>query len=169
MDELSECLENAMTSKVAANCARSIMLLPSKTDVETSLKAKMLPHLLLFVSSPPEDVEGLEEAVPHVAATLTTFTTSLKPNELQPAFAVLIPALLAYASREGKDAYQATAIKLLELAGASAVAFRVVVAGMEPQQKAFMEEVIRSAGSGKKEVVNRGEEPTIALKMNFGG
>ena len=158
-----------MTSKVAANCARSILLLPAKSDTETSLKAKLLPRLVLFVSSPPE-IEGLDEAISLVISTLATFTTTLKQTELQAAFAVLIPALLAYASREGRDSYQGIAGRLLELAGVSAVAFRVVVASMEPTQKSFLEEVIRSASSGKKEVVARDTgEPTIALKLDFGG
>ena len=88
----------------------------------------------------------------------------------------VIPMLLTRASAEGKAVYPETATRLLELAGENLMpVFRGVVAQMSPEQKAFMESVIREGGGvGKGEVgrrVSRGgkEEPSIALKLNFGG
>jgi hypothetical protein len=91
--------------------------------------------------------------------------------------ALVVPALLARASSEsanGGDAtgvYRETSARLLELASADQNAFRGVVGAMSETQKAFMEEVIRSGrhAGGVQKSGGEGAQPTIALKMNFGG
>ena len=89
---------------------------------------------------------------------------------------VVIPMLLTRASAEGKAVYAETATRLLELAGETLMpVFRGVVAKMSAEQKAFMETVIREGGgvgqgSAGRRVSREGkEEPSIALKLNFGG
>jgi hypothetical protein len=82
------------------------------------------------------------------------------------------PALLSRAASEGAGTYRETSARLLELASADQAAFRGVVAGMSEAQRAFVEEVIRSGKrSGEAESDEGGEamQPTIALKMDFGG
>lgn len=68
--------------------------------------------------------------------------------------------------------YQETSARLLELAGADQVVFKSIVAGMTEGQKAFMDGVIRSGrGSNvtRKKLPGERKEPTIALRMDFGG
>ncbi|OAA66020.1 heat repeat protein [Niveomyces insectorum RCEF 264] len=68
--------------------------------------------------------------------------------------------------------YKETSGRLLELASADATAFRSVVGGLNETQRAFMEEVIqagRQAEAAAKAVASSNGQPSIALKMNFGG
>jgi hypothetical protein len=58
----------------------------------------------------------------------------------------------------------------LELAGNDQAAFRTVVAGLSPDQRAFIESVLKSGqGPQRREVVRDDDgQPKIALKMDFG-
>lgn len=91
------------------------------------------------------------------------------------AMALVLPALLARALSEGGGVYGETSGRLLELASADQVAFRGVVGGMGEGQRGFLEEVIRSgreaaaAGRGVESAGGGKSEPSIALKMDFGG
>ena len=86
---------------------------------------------------------------------------------------VIVPTLLARANSEGEDVYKATSARLLDLAGSDQGAFRGVVGGMSGEQKGFMESVIlkgrQSQGGAKVVDEDGGREPTIALRMDFGG
>jgi HEAT repeat-containing protein 5 len=173
VDELMDCLGSRMTSKVAAGCCRSLLLLPKKGPAETALASHLLPQVLSFLAN-PSDVEGLEESratLAQAAASLvSTFST---PSQKQTAMKLIVPALLERANREGARTYSETATKLLELAGVDAAAFKAVVAGMNAEQKSFMETVIKSGGvasqgRAKDEQHRDSGEPSIALKMDFG-
>ncbi|MAD83020.1 MAG: hypothetical protein CL912_08650 [Deltaproteobacteria bacterium] len=86
---------------------------------------------------------------------------------------VIVPTLLARANSEGEDVYKETSARLLDLAGSDQGAFRGVVGGMSGEQKGFMESVIlkgrQSQGGAKVVDEDGGREPTIALRMDFGG
>lgn len=87
---------------------------------------------------------------------------------------VIVPTLLSRANSEGEGVYKETSGRLLELAASDQIAFRGVVAAMGEGQKAFMESVIMQGragrGGGKVESgEEEGREPTIALRMDFGG
>ncbi|MCJ1462526.1 hypothetical protein MMC07_001128 [Pseudocyphellaria aurata] len=87
---------------------------------------------------------------------------------------VLVPALLARAAEEGKPLFKETAQQILQLASADQLAFRGVVARMDQEKRAFMEGIIRqggpSGGAGRRDGERDGAaEPTIALKLSFGG
>jgi hypothetical protein len=88
---------------------------------------------------------------------------------------IIVPTLLARASSEGEIIYRETSARLLDLAGNDQGAFRGVVAGMTDAQKHFMESIIvagRQAGQGQGKVQSgdgEGREPSIALRMDFGG
>ncbi|OCK79552.1 ARM repeat-containing protein [Lepidopterella palustris CBS 459.81] len=175
VDELGDCLENRMTSKVAANCCRTLLLLPNKGPAESALASHLLPRLLSFIAN-PSDVEGLDESRTVLAHGLTSFVPTLpKIQQKRTAMALVMPTLLARASKEGDETYKETAARLLELAGADQGAFRSVVGDMNAGQRAFMESVIKAGGIGAQ--ARRGEErkreesgePSIALKMDFGG
>lgn len=67
--------------------------------------------------------------------------------------------------------YREASGRLLELASADPAAFRSVVGGLAENQRAFMEDVIkagRQPDTSKTATAATGQ-PTIALKMNFGG
>lgn len=121
-----------------------------------------------MVDTEPEDPEGARKLVAH---SLTQYATTLDSGHTQIAMSIVAPALLSRAASEGAEVYHETSARLLELASADQAGFRGVVAAMSEGQKAFMEEVIRSGrqtGGPEKSTDNAGQ-PTIALKMNFGG
>lgn len=92
---------------------------------------------------------------------------------------LIVPTVLSRAASEEEtegnrgELYHETSARLLELAAANQGAFRGVVNGMTEVQRGFMEGVIRSGRQRGviKENADDGEgsEPTIALRMNFGG
>jgi hypothetical protein len=167
--ELADCLESKYPTKVAANCARSLLLLPKRNPSEEALASLLLPHLLSFLSS-PSDIEGIEESRPLVSQALTAFVQQISKDKVGVAMAIVVPTLLARASKEGTGVYKEVAARLLELAAADGMAFRSVAGGLSVEQRGFLEEVIREGGA--KRVIEKREdsgEPSIALKMNFGG
>lgn len=174
VDELCECLKNRMTSKVAASCCRTLILLPNKGPAESALAFHLLPRLLSFLAN-PSDVEGLDESrtvVAHAVASLVPTLPQLAQKLT--AMGLVVPTLLARASKEGPETYKETAARLLELASADQSAFRGVVSEMTTVQRAFMENIIKAGGATQergRDVYRRDEvgEPSIALKMNFGG
>lgn len=169
IQELFDCLNNRLTSKVAAGCCRSLLLLPKKGALETSLATQLLPQILSFLANPSLDLEGLDESRSTLALALVSFVSSLpSPEQRLVAAKIVVPALLARVRRE-PGASAETAARLLELAQADQAAFRGVVAGLEAEERTFMEGVLKSGQSAgrKVESVESGE-PSIALKMNFG-
>jgi hypothetical protein len=169
VDDLSDCLNARLTSKVTAGCCRSLLLLPKKGAFETSLAAQLLPHILSFIAN-PSDVEGLEESRTTLAQTLVAFISTLtKPEQRQVASKIIIPALLVRTQKEPNTS-QETAARLLDIAGADQAAFRTVVGGLSAEQRSLVESVLKS-GQGPVRRETRGDEdggPKIALKMDFG-
>jgi hypothetical protein len=167
---LFDCLGSRLTSKVAAGCCRSLLLLPKKGPVETGLAAKILPLVLSFLAN-PEDVEGLDESRSLLASALVAFISTLSTAEQRAVAAkIVVPALLARVEKEPQCKSE-TAARILELAGKDQVAFKGVVAGLTPGMRSVMEEVLKSGAGKRRERMEseEREEPTIALKMNFGG
>ncbi|RAR02328.1 ARM repeat-containing protein [Stemphylium lycopersici] len=169
VDDLFDCLGTVTTSKVAAGCCRSLLLLPKKSALETSLAKLLLPPTLSFLAT-PSDVEGLEDSRTTLAQTLVSFISTLpQPPQRQVATKIIIPALLSRAQKE-PQATQETAAKLLEIAGADQNAFRGVVTGLSAEQRTFMEAVLRSGQGPRRQETSREDDgmPKIALKMDFG-
>lgn len=172
LSEMLDCLGDVGLAKVAVNCIRSLILVPSKNATDEAIARTLLPHLLLFVTNPdpdtdPEKVRGL------VAQILPSFVSTLDQDKRPTAVSIVIPALLQHAVVEGEKIYKETASRLLELAGAGQLAFRAAVGQMSPEQRAFMEGVIRgggAVGAGGDEESDGGKEelkPTIELRMDF--
>ena len=86
---------------------------------------------------------------------------------------MVVPTLMARATAEGEEVYQETSARLLELAATDQEMFRAVVGGMSAGQKGFLEEVIRfgrqNTGSVSQAAAGDFGQPSIALKMDFGG
>ena len=168
VDDLFDCLNARLTSKVAAGCCRSLLLLPKKGAFETGLAAQMLPHIISSVAN-PSDVEGLQESRTTLAQTLVAFISTLtKAEQRQVASKIIIPALLVRAQKEPNTS-QETAARLLELAGADQAAFRTVVGGLSAELRSFIESVLKSGQGPARREVSRDDDgqPKIALKMDF--
>ena len=170
LGKVIECLQNPATTKVAANCTRSMLSLQTKSTTSSSLAAPLIPELLAFITA-SSDLEAIEESRGIITHTLTTATKFMSPEQIFPFIGLFVPALLSRAKTEDKSVYSEVAARLLELAAANQHAFRTLVGSMPEADRAFMEEVIRegSAGSRSQEESSKGDnrEPTIALKMNF--
>lgn len=107
-----------------------------------------------------------------VAHSLSQYVGVVDKGRVTTAMSVVIPTLMARATAEGEEVYQETSSRLLELAAVDQATFRAVVGGMSDGQKTFLEEVIRSGrqASGGVERASTGSgQPTIELKMDFGG
>lgn len=179
--ELADCLENSLTSKVAAGCCRSLLLLPpGRGAAESAISALLLPRVIGFLTQQPPEGEGesLAESRTILSTALVSFVASLEAKKIPTAMALVLPTLLGRAAREGEDVYPETAARLLQLAGVEQGAFREIVGRLEQGQRGFMEEVLRSGAKaggqrrGGGVGMLRGEEgrePSIALRMDFGG
>ena len=160
--ELSECLEGPMTSRVAAGCIRTLLVANIASNT-------LLPKAVDFIVSPSE-LEGMDESKTIMAQTLSMYAAKVPSSQRPAAVTLFISTLLARAVNEGPKVHQETATRLLELANADAGTFRAVVATIEEDQKRILEKILKaSAGSRRKEEFGTEHEPTIALKMNFGG
>lgn len=163
LGELRECLGSPMTSKVAAGCYRTLMLQQVSPRVTFS-------HAIGFLTDPP-DLEGMEETKIVIAQTLTTYTSKLPTGQKPAAIVLLVNVLLRSARKDSTTSHPGIAARLLELAATDNATFRDLVASMTGDQKQLMEAVLKSqAGNrGSRQDLSAEREPTIALKMNFGG
>ncbi|KAM0346809.1 hypothetical protein ACHAPU_005149 [Fusarium lateritium] len=171
LDELMDCLTDRMTAKIAANCIRSLLLQSSSTGADLSIARYLFPRLTAFVTdTDPEDPENARALVAH---TLCQYAGTVDKDRRLAAITVVIPTLMARATDEGEEVYQETSARLLELAAIDQDIFRAVVGGMSDGQKSFLEEVIRfgrqNTGQTSKAGTGESGQPSIALKMDFGG
>jgi len=178
VEELVDCLGNKMTTKVAAGLSRSLLLSSTTTNddsdtaTEMSVAAQILPRLINFMTEGSE-VEGIEESRAAIAQALTTFTLALPNERRTAAVGLIMPALLRRAAIEGRQVFGDTSARLLELAAREQETFRSIVGGMDSEQRAMVEEVLKSAGPtrghtrAKSGVGADSAQPTIALKINF--
>ncbi|KAF2837010.1 ARM repeat-containing protein [Patellaria atrata CBS 101060] len=166
--ELADSLDSRMTSKVAASCARSLLLLPKRNATEHAIVAHLLPHLLGFLACPSE-VEGLEDARTIIVQALVAWVSSLRElKQVQAAMGVVVPTLVVRAKND-ESTRRETGARLLEIAAANQVVFRAAVGAMEEGERKVLEELVKSAagGLGRKKSEEEREAPTIALKMDF--
>lgn len=178
------------TAKIAANCVRSLVVQSNPTPADQSIARYLLPRLVSFVTNTePEDPERARALVSQALAALVGAIPKDQGEAVAVAMALMVPTLLARAAAEDDDGgdedddhggraggggggvYRETSARLLELASVDQKAFRGVVAGMSEGQRAFMEEVIRSGrkATADKDAGASTGQPSIALKMNFGG
>jgi len=177
IDELAECLDSKMTTKVAAGLSRSLFLLSTNatenedTTTESSMSSQLLPHLLTFVGEPTE-IEGAEDSRVLIAQALTTYSLATTTDRRATALSIVIPTLLKRAAAEGSDVYPDTSARLLEIAGKEQDTFRAIIGAFDTEQRTLVEEVLRAApqaGQARRQggVDAESAQPSIALKMNF--
>ena len=163
--ELCDCIDSPMTSRVAAGCARTLLL-------SSVASAQLIQHAITFLTQ-PSDLEGLDESRSVTAQTLTMYAGKLPSSSKQQgaAVALFMAVLLQRARAEGGKTHPDTAARLLDLAAVDNVSFRAVVTRMEREEKQFLERILKSraVGSQKGQDLDDQREPTIALKMSFGG
>lgn len=193
LDTMLDCLNDLGLGKIAAGCLRSILLTPPTSPTDEAIARHLFLPLVRFVLDTGPDPENsrslVARALTSFATTLpTTIPAPLKSTNSTPtaaAFGILIPMLLTRASSEpppnnstSSILFPEIAARLLELAGADPATFRNAVASMTPDQRAFLEEVLKTGGAwaqsrkGQAGDGNEGAgggEHSIALKLNFGG
>ena len=201
LDATLECLQDIGLAKVASGCLRSLLLSNPKSPSEEAIARYLFPRLLQFLSGSSEpDPENARSLIAHAlvafAVSLPSLSTTIhassselsssasdeesssksSDSRMSAVLSLLIPGLLARAAAEGMTLYKETAQQILQLASADQLTFRGVVARMDEEKRAFMEEVIRqggpsgvTGGAGRKGERNGAGEPTIALKLDFGG
>ena len=171
VQEVVEATTNPTTTRMAAGCARSLLLIPGKvTSAKFAIVAQLLPRLitvLLVDAKSEEELEGVAETKTVIVQSIVTFATTT--DNRAAAYAIVVSTLLARASKEGETLARETAARLLELASADQMAFRTVVMRLGSEQRTFMEKILREGQGAKQQTVRTEEkgEPTIALKMDF--
>lgn len=174
LDAMLDCLTDIGLAKVASSCLRSLMMTHPRNPTDEAMARYLLPHLIHFAldttREDPEDARAL------TAHTLTSFVATTIDEATSAAMCCIIPVILKNAAADGPSKYANWSKRLLELAGGRLMpAFRGVMMRMSAEQKDFMQTVIREGGGAGKASNGRldgdddVEEPTIALKMNFGG
>lgn len=187
LGELLDCLQDVGLAHVAAGCIRSILLAPNpRSPTDDVIARYLIPRLISFLvgcpmvnGETPSDPENCRTAI---ARTLVNFVShgTFAAQETPSAMSLVLSTLLARGKREGQPVYKETAGLLLELAKTDQITFRALVAGMKPEQKALLEEILRnvevdSAASkaGKGGDGGDGEDgaqqsgPSIALRFDF--
>ncbi|KAL9104380.1 MAG: hypothetical protein Q9163_000680 [Psora crenata] len=174
LEAMIESLRDLGLAKVVAGCLRSLLLVAPKNATDESIGKYLVPRLVHFtVDTTLHDPEQARSLTAHA---LTSFVTTTADGATSAAMCLIIPMLLTRASAEGKEVYNEIAMRLLDMANGRLVPiFKSVVNNMNHEQKAFMETVIREGGGtgravsgGGRDSVAGKEEPTIALKLNFG-
>lgn len=173
--ELADCLDNAMTTKVAAGLCRSLLLLPTLSAnpsvTDTHISTDLFDRLLAFVTVDAQ-VEGTVEARSVVANSLVAFCAALAKPHRTAALFVVLPALLQRAEKE-EGTWAETGPLFLELAKRDPDGFRATVASLKPQDRSLLEGILKKSGamgssSGRRTERDAGPaEPSIALKMDF--
>ncbi|KAJ5825812.1 hypothetical protein N7474_002950 [Penicillium riverlandense] len=182
LNELLDCLQDIGLATVAAGCIRSILLKPHPRSTTDEVIARYLtPRLIAFLIGCPLDSGEIpndpENSRSVVARTLVSCVTNatFSSTELPTAVSLVVSALLARATREGPSVHKESAGHLLELAKADQLVFRTLVAGMNPDQKSLLEEILRSGGVGAAAARTDADSaesaqqaaPSIALRMDF--
>ena len=174
LDEMLDCLQDLGLAKVVASCLRSLLLVDPKNETNEAIAHYLFPRVIQFtVDTSLPDPENVRSLTAHA---LTSFVATTSGPASSAAMCVVIAMLLTRASAVGENIYPETSTRLLELAGGSLMpVFKGVVAKMNAEQRSFMETVIREGGGARGGRGAKGgsgseerEEPTIALKLNFG-
>lgn len=182
LDEFLDCLQDVGLANVAAGCLRSILLTPNPRSPTDDVVARYLtPRLISFLIGCPSEMGEIPNDPENSRAVISRALVASVGNAMYPAsqtaaaISLIMSALLARAKREGKPIHQETAIHLLELAKADQLSFRAIIASLNPDQKALLEEIFRSVevGAAAKArpdpAADGGQQsmPSIALRFDF--
>lgn len=181
LNEFLDCLQDVGLANVAAGCLRSILLAPNPRSPTDDVVARYLtPRLMGFLIGCPSEAGEIPNDPENCRTIISRALVASVGNGIYPAsqipaaISIIMSALLARAKREGKPIHQETAAHLLELAKADQASFRAIVLSLKPDQKAFLEEILRSAETGAARArpdpaAEGGQQnaPSIALRLDF--
>ncbi|KAB8263979.1 armadillo-type protein [Aspergillus pseudonomiae] len=176
LNEFLDCLQDVGLANVAAGCLRSILLSSTGSPTEEVIAKYLFPRLISFLVGCPMDNGDVpndpENSRTVIARTLVSYVSNA--SDIPTALSIIMSALLARGKREGQAVYKETAVHLLELAKTDQSVFRALVATMTPEQKAHLEDILRSVNvdsgankSTRDSVQAQQNEPTIALRFDF--
>lgn len=189
LGELLDCLQDVGLANVAAGCIRSILLASSpRSPTDDVIARYLIPRLMAFLvglpmenGETPSDPENCRAIIARTLVGCVSHGT-FAAQETPSAISLVLSTLLARGKREGQAVYKETAGHLLELAKSDQMTFRALVAGMKPEQKALLEEILRNVEveSGAANKAGKGGDdddaeqdgmeqngPTIALRFDF--
>ena len=182
LNEFLDCLQDLGLAKVAAGCIRSLLLIPApRSPTDDVIARYLLPRLVAFVAGTSTDGEALSDPentrTPIAHALVACVGSATIPQSgLPTAMSMVVSCLLARCRRDGESVFKETATRLLELAKIDQSLFRQLVAGIDPEQRAFVEDILKSIGvggdagkGGNNGIVEEEEKqvPSIALRMDF--
>ncbi len=131
----------------------------------------LVPRLIAFVTNvEPDDPEQARSLVAH---SLCLYVGAVGADRTAAAMSLVIPTLMARATAEGPERYPETSARLLAVAAINQDVFRGIVGAMSAAQRGLLEEVVRAgqqaSSSASENNTDAAGQPTIQLKMNFGG
>ncbi|KAE8418329.1 armadillo-type protein [Aspergillus pseudocaelatus] len=176
LNEFLDCLQDVGLANVAAGCLRSILLASTGSLTDEVIARYLFPRLISFLVGCPMENGDVpndpENSRTVIARTIVSYVSNA--SDIPTAFSIVMSALLARGKREGQAVYQETAAHLLELAKTDQSVFRALVATMIPEQKALLEDILRSVNvdsgthkSARDSVQAQQNEPSIALRFDF--
>ncbi|KAK6812882.1 hypothetical protein RU639_011452 [Aspergillus parasiticus] len=176
LNEFLDCLQDVGLANVAAGCLRSILLASTGSLTDEVIARYLFPRLITFLVGCPMENGDVpndpENSRTVIARTLVSYVSNA--SDIPTALSIVMSTLLARGKREGQAVYQETAAHLLELAKTDQSVFRSLVATMAPEQKALLEDILRSVNvdsgankSTRDSVQVQQIEPSIALRFDF--
>ncbi|KAF9891301.1 hypothetical protein FE257_004156 [Aspergillus nanangensis] len=179
LNEFLDCLQDVGIANVAAGCLRSILLSPNpKSTTDEVIGRYLTPRLIAFLigcrteaGDIPNDPENSR-----VVIARTLVGSVANAADVPTSLSLVMSALLARGKREGQTVYKDTAGNLLELAKTNQPVFRALVGTMNPEQKALLEDILRSADAGSNTNKDRRDStqtngqqimPSIALRFDL--
>ncbi|EXJ80431.1 hypothetical protein A1O1_08576 [Capronia coronata CBS 617.96] len=173
--ELLDCLQDVGLAKIAAGCMRSLLLTNPKTQCEGVIGRILWTRLIPFISdAEAEDPEGVKTPL---AQALVSSVLTLQGSGRFAAMSILVPLLLLRAKQipsgsSSETVEKESAARLLELAAADQVAFKVTAGLLAEEQRTELESLLRATAVGSKQETassdNVESRPAIELRMDFG-
>uniref|UniRef100_A0A093VA73 Pof6 interactor protein 1 n=1 Tax=Talaromyces marneffei PM1 TaxID=1077442 RepID=A0A093VA73_TALMA len=168
-------------ASVAAGCIRSVLLRSGPlSTTDSAIGRYLFPRLIAFVAGipndlgePPIDPENSRAAISQTLVLYISNPTAFPPAKLSTAIPLVVSTLLARAKNEGTAIYQEMAARLLEIGKLDPVVFRTLVASMDPERRALVEDILLSTGAGSAgQARDAGAQeqkaaPSIELRMDF--
>ncbi|EEA26898.1 hypothetical protein TMatcc_004818 [Talaromyces marneffei ATCC 18224] len=181
LDEYLDCLQDVGLASVAAGCIRSVLLRSGPlSTTDSAIGRYLFPRLIAFVAGipndlgePPIDPENSRAAISQTLVLYISNPTAFPPAKLSTAIPLVVSTLLARAKNEGTAIYQEMAARLLEIGKLDPVVFRTLVASMDPERRALVEDILLSTGAGSAgQARDAGAQeqkaaPSIELRMDF--
>lgn len=173
--ELLDCLQDVGLAKIAAGCMRSLLLTHPKTPCDEVMGRILWTRLIPFISDP--EAEDPESVKTPLTQALVASVVTLQASGRFAAMSILVPLLLLRTQQippgsSLEAVRKETAARLLELAAADQVAFKVTVGSLVEGQRFELESLLRSTAVGRKQEPASSESaesrPAIELRMDFG-